>query len=58
LGPAHPETARSTYNLACVAANEGKHEEALAYLEAAIHHLSAHDPTPSNQGSYPHRAEP
>jgi Tfp pilus assembly protein PilF len=40
LGPAHPETARSTHNLGCVAAQEGKRDEAFSHLNAAIDHLS------------------
>ncbi|HTM37349.1 MAG TPA: serine/threonine-protein kinase [Terriglobales bacterium] len=40
VGEAHPETARSTYNLGCVAAKEGKRDQAFSYLNAAIDHIS------------------
>ena len=40
LGPTHPETARSTYNLGCIAAQEGKIDQAFLYLKDAIDYLS------------------
>ena len=40
LGSKHPEKARSTYNLGCIAAKEGKRDQAFSYLNAAITYLS------------------
>ena len=40
LGPEHPETARSLYNLGCIAAQEGQRDEAYSFFERAIDHLS------------------
>lgn len=40
LGSKHPERARSTYNLGCVAAKEGKRDQAFTYLNGAISYLS------------------
>jgi eukaryotic-like serine/threonine-protein kinase len=40
LGSKHPERARSTYNLGCVAAKEGKRDQAFSYFNAAIAYLS------------------
>jgi hypothetical protein len=36
LGPRHPETLSSAYNLACFAARNGKRDEALAELRDAV----------------------
>jgi len=42
LGPEHPDTAISKYNLACMAARQGKRDEALRLLrDAADHGLPA-----------------
>ena len=41
LGPNHPETARSTYNLGCVAARAGRRDEAFSFLSRAINQLSS-----------------
>jgi hypothetical protein len=38
LGPAHPDTASSTYNLSCIAAHQGRRDEALALLRDAVDH--------------------
>ncbi|MGB2889925.1 MAG: tetratricopeptide repeat protein, partial [Candidatus Acidiferrales bacterium] len=38
LGPNHPDTALSTYNLACFAAREDKRDEAISLLREAIDH--------------------
>ena len=38
FGPEDVQTAVSTYNLACVAAHEGKRDEALSLLREAIDH--------------------
>jgi Tetratricopeptide repeat len=38
LGPDHPDTATTTYNLACLAARQGEHDEALALLREAFEH--------------------
>jgi hypothetical protein len=38
LGPDHPETAGSTYNLACLAVRQGDREKALRLLRDAINH--------------------
>ena len=42
LGPEHPDTAVAKYNLACMAARQGKRDEALKLLrDAADHGLPA-----------------
>jgi len=38
--PNHPETARSLYNLGCLAAQDSKRDEAFSLLGQAIDHLS------------------
>ena len=38
LGPNHPDTAMSTYNLAGIAAHQGKLDEALSLLREATDH--------------------
>jgi hypothetical protein len=38
LGPEHPDTATSTYNLACILAREGNRGEALSLLREAVDH--------------------
>jgi|ERR1700730_17421990 hypothetical protein len=43
LGPEHPDTANSTYNLACVAARTGNRDEALSLLREAVDHGLAPD---------------
>jgi tetratricopeptide (TPR) repeat protein len=40
LDPNHPETARTLYNLGCLAARESKRDEAFSFLLPAIDHLS------------------
>jgi len=40
LAANHPETARTIYNLGCVAARNGKSDEAFSLLRQAIEHLS------------------
>jgi hypothetical protein len=42
LGPEHPDTAISTYNLGCIAAHRDRRDEALSLLREAVDHgLSA-----------------
>jgi len=38
FGPEHPQTALSTYNLACIAARRGRQDEALSLLRKAVDH--------------------
>ncbi len=38
LGPEHPYTAVTTYNLASLAAHRGQREDALSLLRAAVDH--------------------
>ena len=38
LGPEHPDTALSTYNLACTSARKGDGNEALSFLREAVDH--------------------
>jgi hypothetical protein len=38
LGPSHPSTALSEYNLASMLARKGDHDEALSVLRAAVNH--------------------
>jgi hypothetical protein len=40
LDPNHPETARSLYNLGCLAARDSKRDEAFSFFGQAIDHLS------------------
>ena len=40
IGATHPETARSYYNLGCIAARTGNADEALPLFAKAIEHLS------------------
>jgi hypothetical protein len=38
LGPEHPDTAASAYNVACTLARKGNRDEALAVLREAVDH--------------------
>ena len=38
LGPDHPDTAETTYNLACIAARRGKNDDAFSLLQEALQH--------------------
>jgi Tfp pilus assembly protein PilF len=38
LGPEHPDTAASSFNLACMAARKGQRDEALSLLREAMEH--------------------
>jgi hypothetical protein len=38
LGPEHPSTAVSVYNLSCLAARQGRRDEALSLLRESVDH--------------------
>jgi hypothetical protein len=38
LGPEHPDTAVSTYNLACIVALQGRRDASLSLLQDAVEH--------------------